>query len=92
MPVSVVLDTSVLYPPSLRDVLLQLAARELYQPRWSTSILTELLEVLRRHDIATPERLVATMSEAFPEARIDQHAHRHLDADNHHRPGYGPRS
>ena len=35
----VVLDANVLYPFSLRDTLLRVAAEDLYQVRWSDQIL-----------------------------------------------------
>lgn len=34
-----VLDANVLYPPSLRDLLLTLAAFDAFDPRWSSRIL-----------------------------------------------------
>lgn len=76
MAFDVVLDTSVLYPASLRDALLRLAVPELYQPRWSPSILDELCDVLQRNGIteAKAQRLVNVMCEAFPEAHVDQQA------------------
>lgn len=76
MAFNVVLDTSVLYPPSLRDALLRLAVSELYQPRWSTSILDELLDVLQRNGIpkGKAQRLIDIMCEAFPEALVNQQA------------------
>lgn len=70
MAFEAVLDTSVLYPASVRDALLRLAASEMYQPRWSPSILNELLEVLYRNQLTDPQRLVETMRDAFPEALV----------------------
>lgn len=39
---NVVLDACVLYDSHLRDLLLRLAEKELYQPVWSTIICDEL--------------------------------------------------
>lgn len=74
MPV-VVLDTSVLFPPSLRDLLLTLAALGAYSVRWSEEILVELRRSVTEHypDI-DPERFdsstVAAMRNAFPDAVV----------------------
>ncbi|MBO0883733.1 MAG: PIN domain-containing protein [Mycobacterium sp.] len=38
----VFLDTCVLYPYHLRDLILELAEAELVEPLWSADILTEL--------------------------------------------------
>lgn len=38
----VALDANVLYPPSLRDLLLTLAALDAFEPRWSDEILEEV--------------------------------------------------
>lgn len=74
MAFEAVLDTSVLYPASVRDALLRLATSELYQPRWSPRIFEELFEVLQRNNLTDPQRLVDTMCEAFPEALVNQQA------------------
>jgi PIN domain len=36
-----ILDACVLYPPSLRDLLMRLAAHGIYSPRWTSEIQTE---------------------------------------------------
>lgn len=71
----VVLDTSVLFPPSLRDLLLTLAALGALDVRWSDEILAELVRtVTGRYPDIDPERFrattVAAMAAAFPDARV----------------------
>ena len=75
-PLKAVLDANVLFPFSLRDTLLRLAAEDLYQPYWSAQILMEA----RRNLISTQtinedqaDRLMAAMRRAFPEAVITGH-------------------
>jgi predicted nucleic acid-binding protein len=66
-----VLDTCVLYPVWVRDVLLSLAEAELYQPLWSPQILQELVENLAQlRPPPDARRLVEQMSLAFPEALV----------------------
>ena len=70
-----VLDACVLYPPSLRDFLLTLAALDAFEVRWSEAILEEL----RRNVVADnpdidPDRFsnhtLAEMRRHFPEAMV----------------------
>lgn len=75
MPIArrVVLDACVLYPPSLRDLLLTLAALDAYDVAWSEQILTELeRNVLADHPDINPDRFqshtIAAMRNAFPNA------------------------
>jgi predicted nucleic acid-binding protein len=75
MRVRAVLDTCVLYPSVLRDVLLRCAERDLFDPRWSSRILDELISALSRNrpDI-TPDRLrrlTHLMNVAFPDALVE---------------------
>lgn len=73
MPLSVVLDTSVLYPFHLRDTLLQTAEAYLYRPLWSPDILAELQDNLMtkaglaRSDV---DRLIAEMTRTFRSALV----------------------
>ena len=71
----VVVDACVLYPPSLRDFLLTLAALDAFEVRWSEAILEEL----RRNVVADnpdidPDRFsnhtLAEMHRHFPEAMV----------------------
>jgi predicted nucleic acid-binding protein len=68
---AVVLDTCVLYPAHLRDVLLRLAERGTYRPLWSPDIVDELrrnlIEIASEHSV---DRLVGEMTHAFPDALV----------------------
>ncbi len=73
-PFPALLDTSVLFPPTLRDTLLYAAARHLYRPFWSEGILEELARVLVREGQTTEaqaQRLVSQIRGFFPEAMIE---------------------
>jgi predicted nucleic acid-binding protein len=48
-PVVAVLDASVLYPASLRDVLMRLAAERLFQPKWTERIHDEWMRNLMKN-------------------------------------------
>ena len=55
------LDANVLYPAGLRDVLLRLADRNLYRPRWSATIHDEWIRnVLADRQDLTADRLQRT--------------------------------
>lgn len=43
MAYTALLDACVLYPPTLRDLLLRLGERRLHRPLWSVEILEEVL-------------------------------------------------
>lgn len=69
----VVLDACVLYPPSLRDLLLTLAALDAFDIKWSEGILDEVSRnVLADNPGIDPARFVGhtlvRMRDAFPEA------------------------
>jgi predicted nucleic acid-binding protein len=73
--VIVVLDACVLYPPSLRDLLLTLAALDAFDVRWSDDILDEVRRnVVADHPDVDEERFVehtiGAMRGAFPEASV----------------------
>jgi predicted nucleic acid-binding protein len=72
-PFKVVLDACVLYPFTVRDVLLQSAAQGFYQVYWSGMILDEVLRNLIRDGRMTEDgaaKLVTVMRRAFPEAQV----------------------
>ena len=69
----VVLDACVLYPPSLRDLLLTLPALDAFEVRWSEEILDEVRRnVLADNPEVDPVRFTShtlgAMRRAFPEA------------------------
>lgn len=69
---NVVLDACVLYDSHLRDLLLRLAEKELYQPVWSTIICDELKRnLIKKISEEKASSLVRIINSAFPEAVID---------------------
>lgn len=70
----VVYDACVLYPASLRDLLVRLASKRIVQARWSQEILNEFVEaLLERQPGLKRDRLRRTcdlMNRAVPEALI----------------------
>jgi len=67
----------VLYPFSLRDTLLRLAERELYDASWSDRILEEVTRNLVANDLMTQakaERLAGAMRAAFDAAAVSTEA------------------
>ena len=75
MPIIAILDANVLYPQSLRDILLSLAEAKLYRPHWSKQIEEEWVRhVLADRPDLTAEQLARTcflMDKYFPEACVD---------------------
>lgn len=73
-PYPVVLDACVLYPARLRDLLMHLGLKGLYQPKWSRDIHHEWCRNLlkNRTDIQaeTLEYTVKLMNQALPDANI----------------------
>jgi predicted nucleic acid-binding protein len=74
-----VLDANVLYPAPMRDLLMTLAARALYLPRWTQVIHDEWMRnVLQNLPHVTPERLERTKSlmlEHVPKAMVTDFEH-----------------
>jgi predicted nucleic acid-binding protein len=73
--VIVVLDACVLYPPSLRDLLLTLAALDAFDARWSDEILAEVSRnVVADHPDIDADRFIdhtiGAMRRAFREASL----------------------
>lgn len=70
-----VLDTNVIYPIEIRDILLWFAHYDLYTPKWSKHIFDEWENVMRRKNIAEAEisRRIQTVQEAFPDAFVENY-------------------
>lgn len=70
----VVLDACVLYPPVLREVLIGLAGRGLYQPLWSARILEEWARAAARNngpvDEMSARGAIAVLRARFPSAEV----------------------
>jgi len=70
----VLLDSCVLYPYELRDLLLQVADAHLYRVHWSAQILADTVRHLLADGRTSPDqaaRFCAAMDRAFPEAVVE---------------------
>ncbi|MGJ1409811.1 PIN domain-containing protein [Sphingobacterium thalpophilum] len=67
-----VLDTNVVFPIVIRDLLFWLAYYELYTPKWSAHIFDEWREVMLRKDIPVEEveKRIQRANKAFPDALV----------------------
>ena len=70
-----VLDTNVIYPLHIRDLLLWFAHFELFTPKWSNHIFDEWKEVMRRKGVvpAIIEKRVLNVNRAFPDALVENY-------------------
>lgn len=83
----VVLDANVLYPPSLRDLLLTLAVLDAFDVRWSDEILDEVTRnVIAKETDVDPirfvEHTIGSMRAAFPDAVVPASADLIASLDN----------
>lgn len=72
-PTTAVLDTNVLFPPTLRDTLMYAAWANCYRPVWSDAILAELRRNLVAVAGMTPEAAagrIARLTTSFPDAEV----------------------
>ena len=70
-----VLDTIVIYPIEIRDILFWFASYDLFTPKWSNHIFSEWEDVMRRKDISEEEikKRVGKAQLAFPDALVDNY-------------------
>jgi len=70
-----VLDTNVIFPVEVRDVLLWFAHYRLYIPKWTADIHREWAEVMKRKGVpkAEIEKRCHKMNEAFPFASVNNY-------------------
>jgi len=76
MPFKVVVDACVVYPSTVRDILLTAAHHSLYQLAWSEQILDEAFRNLAADGRISQENAAktrASMQRAFPEATISDY-------------------
>lgn len=71
-----VLDTNVIFPLQIRDLLFWFAHFELYTPKWSEHIFDEWAEVMRRQNVNEMEILkrIEIANKAFPDAMVKHYA------------------
>ncbi len=67
-----VLDTNVIYPIVIRDLLFWFAHDDLYTPKWSKHIFDEWADVMRRKDVSEEEikKRIDWANQAFPDAMV----------------------
>ncbi|GAB3587711.1 PIN domain-containing protein [Calidifontibacter terrae] len=73
MTFEVLLDTCVLYPPTLCDTLLRIAENGAFEPRWSADVLVELernLSPLPSVGVKGAQARIRAMTDAFPNATV----------------------
>jgi len=71
-----VLDTNVIYPIEIRDLLFWFAHYDLYTPKWSKHIFNEWEEVMKRKNVSKNEikRRISKANLAFPDAFVENYA------------------
>ena len=70
-----VLDTNVIYPIEIRDLLFWFAHDDLYIPKWSKHIFDEWVDVMNRKHVNAEEirKRINMVSMAFPEAMVENY-------------------
>lgn len=72
---TVVLDTNVIYPVIIRDLLFWFAHYEMYTPKWSNHIFDEWRSVMERKGVsdAEIEKRIQKANMAFPDAYVQKY-------------------
>lgn len=72
VPFTAVLDTNIIYPVIIRDLLFWFAHYDLFTPKWSKHIFDEWKDVMVRKgvDIKEAEKRVQKANMAFPDALV----------------------
>lgn len=67
-----VLDTNVIFPIEIRDLLFWFAHFELYTPKWSKHIFDEWIDVMQRKGVRDEEisKRISKANAAFPDALV----------------------
>lgn len=70
-----VLDTNVIYPIDIRDLLFWFASYDLFTPKWSKHIFSEWENVMKRKDIPDDEinKRISNAQRAFPDALVENY-------------------
>ncbi|MBS1542472.1 MAG: PIN domain-containing protein [Bacteroidetes bacterium] len=70
-----VLDTNVIYPIEIRDILLWFAHHNLYTPKWSRHIFGEWENAMRRKNISEEDiaKRIRNVQLAFPDAFVENY-------------------
>lgn len=70
-----VLDTNVIYPIDIRDLLFWFASYDLFTPKWSKQIFCEWENVMKRKGIPNKEieKRLINAQKAFPDALVDNY-------------------
>jgi predicted nucleic acid-binding protein len=70
-----VLDTNVIYPLEIRDILFWFAHDGLYTPKWSKHIFDEWAAVMARKGLAPAEveKRIKRANTAFPDALVENY-------------------
>jgi len=70
-----VLDTNVIYPIEIRDLLFWFAFCDLYTPKWSKHIFDEWIDVMKRKGVPDPEidKRTEKANSAFPDAMVENY-------------------
>ncbi|MGN6603013.1 MAG: PIN domain-containing protein [Ginsengibacter sp.] len=70
-----VLDTNVVYPVIVRDILFWFAYYDLYTPKWSEHIFDEWKRVMKEKGVAEEEanKRIAKANSAFPDALVQNY-------------------